>query len=138
MTVDDVALRLQIEVSLVAVDLHQRPGLGGRRTCLKTDIIDISNYSLFLPGGRFFSERLLVEPAFFMLPILLMWSTSTEGTTIVMSKVSPLNRRCLCDECRWFNTNSAKDKKLHSGGVGRGRGGYVEVVGLDVHWLIVQ
>ena len=55
-----------------------------------------------------------MEPAFFMLPILLMWSTSTEGTTIVMSKVSPLNRRCLCDECRWFNTNSGEDKKLHS------------------------
>ena len=91
------------------------------------------------PGGRFFSERLLVEPAFFMLPRLLMWSTSTDGTTIVMSNVSPLNLLCLWLECRWFNTNSGEEEKVKNRvGVARGRGGYVEVVGLDVHWLIVK
>ena len=32
MSVNDVALRLKIEVALVAVDLHKGPGLGGRRS----------------------------------------------------------------------------------------------------------
>ena len=32
MSVNNVALRLQIEVALVAVNLHERPGLGGRRS----------------------------------------------------------------------------------------------------------
>ena len=38
--------------------------------------------------------------------LLLLCSTSTWGTTMVMSRLSPLNRLCLCEEWRWFSTNS--------------------------------
>ena len=34
MTVDDVALGLKVEVPLVAVDLHEGPGLGGGGSAL--------------------------------------------------------------------------------------------------------
>lgn len=40
------------------------------------------------------------------LMVLLLVSTSTCGTTIVMSRESPLNRRCLWEEWRWLSTNS--------------------------------
>ena len=38
--------------------------------------------------------------------VLLLDSTSTWGTTMVISRLSPLNRLCLWEEWRWFSTNS--------------------------------
>ena len=53
--------------------------------------------------NTFFAHRML----------LLLCSTSTCGTTMVMSRLSPLNRLCLCEEWRWFSTNSENSNILN-------------------------
>jgi hypothetical protein len=105
--VDDVALSLEVEVSLVAVDLDtaSRTALSWLSTSTKGHVCVVEG-----PDGSLCSARLLVEPAFFIPEGGPWWSTSTCGTTIVMSSVSPLKRRCLWLEWRWLRTNSANGR----------------------------
>ena len=56
MSVNDVALSLQIEISLVAVDLHEGPGLGGGGSALPAVLgvrpVEVGRRPR-LPEGRF-------------------------------------------------------------------------------------
>ena len=114
MPVYDVALSLKIEISLVAIDLYEGPSLGGWWTTGQLQFPVLGVRPIECRGRTRLSDKKIFQfskcecdcDTLVYLIVLLFCSTSTWGTTIVMSNESPLNLLCLWLEWRWFNTNS--------------------------------